>query len=62
MLTALEVLAIGLVIVAVGGVKLVYAYLADKAGQCLGHCFSQPINHLGAIVLLGVGLWSVYGS
>lgn len=60
MLTALDVLAIGLVaIVAVGGVKLVYAYLADKAGQRLGHRFSQPINRLGAIVLLGVGLWIV---
>lgn len=62
-LTTLDLLVIGLVvIVAVGGVKLIYAYLADRAGQRWGDRLSQPINRLGAIVVLGAGLWLVIRS
>ena len=42
---------------AVGGVKLVYAAAADRAGTLLGSRFARALNLLAACVMIGIGLF-----
>ncbi|MDP9141543.1 MAG: LysE family translocator [Pseudomonadota bacterium] len=44
-------------VVAVGGVKLVYAALAHRTARLLGPRFSRGMNLLAATIMFGVGLW-----
>lgn len=48
---------IGVAIVAVGGPKFVYAFLADKAGSLISPRAYQGINIAAACVLIAVGLF-----
>ncbi len=49
-------------VVAVGGVKLVYAALAHRAARLLGPRFSRGMNLLAAAIMFGVGLWLLLGA
>jgi threonine/homoserine/homoserine lactone efflux protein len=51
------ILISGIAVVAVGGVKLVYAALASGAGNRLGHDVAPLLNRLGALVVIAAGLW-----
>lgn len=44
-------------ILAVGGVKLAYAYGADKAGQVIGSKLSEHVNALAAVTMFAAGIW-----
>lgn len=46
-------------IVAVGGVKLAYAYAAAKAGHVFGGKLSKAMNILAALTMLAAGLWVI---
>lgn len=65
-LTALGWGEIGLVaataVVAVGGVKLGYAYLADRAGTFLGPRIPDAMNAAAAAVLVAAGLFVLAGA
>ena len=45
--------------VAVGGVKLVYAWAAARAGQVFGHALGEAMNRLSAVILFAAGLWVI---
>lgn len=47
----------GIAVVAVGGVKLVYAALADRAGRRIGASSGQVLNRIAAAVVCVSGLW-----
>lgn len=47
----------GIAVVAVGGVKLVYAALADRAGRRIGASSGQALNRIAAAVVCASGLW-----
>lgn len=55
--TASDVGIIALVtILAVGGVKLAYAWAADRAGRILGGSGGRLANRLAAVILIAVGV------
>lgn len=59
-LTAIDVAVIvGVTVVAVGGVKLAYAYAADKVGQAFGSKLSEAMNLLAAVILFAAGAWVI---
>lgn len=49
-------------VAAVGGIKLAYAYAADKAGRIWGARFGEIMNRLAATVLFASGLWVIARS
>lgn len=49
----------GVTVVAVGGVKLAYAYAAGKAGQVFGSRLSEAMNILAAVVMFAAGVWVI---
>lgn len=51
------VIVSGIAVVAVGGVKLVYAALADRAGRRIGASSGQALNRIAAAVVCASGLW-----
>lgn len=61
--SALTVTDVGVIvvvtIVAVGGVKLVYAYGADRAGQALGSKLGEAINVLASATMVIAGVWVI---
>lgn len=46
---------------AVGGVKLVYAAVAARAGALLGSRFAHALNRVAACMVLGIGLFLLSG-
>lgn len=57
-MTALDALALILIaVVAVGGVKLIYAAMADRARHWLGSRRAHALNRLAACVMIGIGLF-----
>lgn len=59
-LTALDVgVVVGITVVAVGGVKLVYAYAAGKAGRVFGGKLGEAMNRLAAVILFAAGVWLI---
>jgi threonine/homoserine/homoserine lactone efflux protein len=59
-LTASDVaIIVGVTVVAVGGVKLAYAYAAVKAGQVFGSRLSEAMNILAASVMFVAGVWVI---
>lgn len=50
-------LIIAITIIAVGGVKLGYAYLADRAGTLLGSGASALLNRAAAGIMIAVGVY-----
>lgn len=50
-------IVMGISVVAVGGVKLLYAYLAHKAGARLGSGSNILINRSASCVMVGVGVY-----
>lgn len=65
-LDALTTWDVGLVaaitLCAVGGVKLGYAYAADRAGARLGGDAGRALTGLAAAVMVGAGLWLVVAA
>jgi len=60
LLTWPDILVIMLItVMAVGGVKLMYAYVAVNAGRLLGDRFSLTLNTLAAGVMLLAAIWIV---
>jgi threonine/homoserine/homoserine lactone efflux protein len=59
-LTALDVAVVVVVtVIAVGGVKLAYAYAADQAGQGFGGRSSEALNILASATLFVAGAWVI---
>jgi threonine/homoserine/homoserine lactone efflux protein len=59
-LTALDVAAIlAITVLAVGGVKLVYAYAADRAGRVVGPRVGEVLHVVAAGVMMVVGIWLI---
>lgn len=59
-LTASDIVVIvAITVVAVGGVKLVYAYAAERAGHVFGGRFSEAMNMLAAFIMLAAGVWVI---
>lgn len=59
-LTSLDVVLISAItVVAVGGVKIAYAYAAKNAGQKIGGPLSETINILAASTIFMAGIWVV---
>ena len=59
-LTALDVGVVAVItLCAVGGVKLGYAYAADRAGARLGGEAGRAMAGLAAVVMAGAGCWLV---
>jgi threonine/homoserine/homoserine lactone efflux protein len=57
-LTLLDIIIIlAITIVAVGGIKLAYVYIAVKAGHVFGSSFNRAMNAVAAIVMLLAGVW-----
>lgn len=56
------VIVIGITIVAVGGVKLFYAYLASRGSMVLGDTASRIFSRLAALVLIMIGLYILYSA
>ena len=50
---------VAITVVAVGGVKLVYAWAAARAGQVFGHVLGEAMNRLSAVILFAGGLWVI---
>lgn len=50
---------VAITVVAVGGVKLVYAWAAVRAGQVFGHALGEAMNRLSAVILFAAGLWVI---
>ncbi|HEY0975406.1 MAG TPA: LysE family translocator [Solimonas sp.] len=62
-MTWLDALWIMLIaVVSVGGVKLIYAALADRAGHWLGGGAARMLNRLAAAVLVGAAVMLVLGA
>jgi threonine/homoserine/homoserine lactone efflux protein len=51
---------IAIAIVAVGGVKVVYALIADRARLLIRSNFARRLNLLAGIVMIGVGLFLLF--
>jgi threonine/homoserine/homoserine lactone efflux protein len=47
-------------IFAVGGVKLIYAFLADRARSLISPTASQSLNRLAGIILIAVGAFLIF--
>ena len=62
-LSYLDVIAVVLIAIAsVGGVKLAYAYAADRAGAVLGSRTGAAMNVAAACVLIAVGAFMLAGA
>ncbi len=60
MLSATDVAVLmGVAVLAVGGVKLVYAYAAGKASRALGGRLSGVMNRLAAAIMFAAGIWVI---
>jgi len=58
--TATDAAVIGLIaLVTVGGVKLVYAALASRAGQVFGSRLGERLNLVAAAMMMLIGLWLI---
>ncbi|MCC5809226.1 MAG: LysE family translocator [Ectothiorhodospiraceae bacterium] len=56
--TWLDVMAIsGIIVLSVGGVKLLYAYLAHSASRLIGHRLGRGINVTAGGAMIGVGIY-----
>ena len=61
MVTAVDVGMIGgITVVAVGGVKAGYAYLAGRAGQMFAGTLGEKMNMLASGVMIGAGVWVIF--
>lgn len=59
-LTLVDIIIISAItIVAVGGIKLVYVYVAVKAGHAFGSSFNRAMNAVAAVVMLLAGVWVI---
>lgn len=65
-LAAVSALDIGIIvtiaILAVGGVKLIYAALADRARAVLGSGLGSAMNGIAAALMIAIGLMLIFGG
>lgn len=58
-------IVLGITIVAVGGVKLAYAFAAERAAVIFGSAAGNILNKIAAAIMIAVGvylLWNTYDS